>query len=475
MGKYQAHKRLCVDVMSVQKQVTGSCMPIIVHLPDGGKVRFILDCGIFQEPDYLEENKVLPFNPENFEFAVLTHNHADHFGRLPYLVKKGFEGQIHCTKGTSILLPPALRDTLKIEKDRAKRTNSKALYSEREVDKTLVQITPHNFKERFKVSQYINLTFFKNGHLPGAAIVLVEIWYPGYESINLLFTGDYKDTNDFFDVPDLPERVLELPITVVQECTYGTTITSIPKESQFEKNLIEVLSNKGTALTLALSQGRTQEVLLRIKQMQEQGKLDVNIPIYSDGSLSRTYTNMWLNADIGVRECMRDFIPRNFNFVDNGIRRSIMQSNGPKVIVTSSGMGSHGPAQEYLPYFLDKKNALIQFTSYLAEGTAGRQLKDSDPELPVKLFGRIFPARQANIQFSTEFSSHAKQDKLLQFLQKFKNLQTVILNHGSYECQYVYGKLLLSELPNTNICVLGEYLFRIDSEKGLTKTIPTKF
>ena len=37
----------------------------------------------------------------------------------------------------------------------------------------------------------VKITFFDNGHLIGAAMVLVQISYPGEEDVNLFFTGDY--------------------------------------------------------------------------------------------------------------------------------------------------------------------------------------------------------------------------------------------------------------------------------------------
>ena len=55
----------------------------------------------------------------------------------------------------------------------------------------------------------------------GATSILVQIASDGYENINLFFTGDYNNKNMFFDVPELPKWVVELPLTVIQESTYG--------------------------------------------------------------------------------------------------------------------------------------------------------------------------------------------------------------------------------------------------------------
>ena len=73
-------RRFYVDIMAVHPEVTGSCNLIIVKQPDNSTVKFVVDCGLFQERQYSKNNEVLPFNPANIEWAV---------GGLNYLVKNG--------------------------------------------------------------------------------------------------------------------------------------------------------------------------------------------------------------------------------------------------------------------------------------------------------------------------------------------------------------------------------------------------
>ena len=49
--------------------------------------------------------------------------------------------------------------------------------------------------------------------LIGAAMVLLQISYPGYDDINILFTGDYNSKNIFLDIVDPPEWIWNLPLT----------------------------------------------------------------------------------------------------------------------------------------------------------------------------------------------------------------------------------------------------------------------
>ena len=67
--------------------------------------RFILDCGMFQgsKAEEAMNEHPLPYRPEELAFAILSHAHIDHSGRLPKLVKDGFRGSIYCTQATSDL------------------------------------------------------------------------------------------------------------------------------------------------------------------------------------------------------------------------------------------------------------------------------------------------------------------------------------------------------------------------------------
>lgn len=123
-------ERLYADVMAVHPGVTGSCILVIVKLPDYTTTKFIVDCGLFQETKYNKLNESLPFIPQNIDFALVTHNHVDHVGRLPYLVHQGYQGSIFITETTAKLLPLALEDSHKVLRDVAKRQNRPCMYSE---------------------------------------------------------------------------------------------------------------------------------------------------------------------------------------------------------------------------------------------------------------------------------------------------------------------------------------------------------
>ena len=465
--------RFSCDIMAQHEGVTGSSILVITKLPDGEKIKFIVDFGLFQEEEYWKHNSEILFDPATIDFCLITHNHVDHIGRLPLLVRNGYRNPIYTTYLTKGLLQYSLIDSYKVLKDTAKRKNEKCLYSEMDVQKTNLLVEDVAYEETFKVHDHIKVTFFKNGHLLGAALILVQIRDPGYEDINILFTGDYNSQNLFFKVPSLPKWVLKLPLTIIQESTYGTR-ESTEIVASFKENVIKVLENEKTVVIPVFSLGRAQEILYILKSMQDNKEISKHIPIYLDGNLAIKYTEFYKREKVGSDFNRENFIPENFAYVTDDSRYRLIESEDVKVIVTTSGMGSYGPAQQYIPQFLRKEGCLIQFTGYVAEGTLGRRLKDATRDETVSVSGLIV-RKKANVDFTTEYSAHAKADEMIAFLQNFKNLKLVLVNHGEPSVKTKFAERIMDEVEPKDVGILGrDYFFRVGAY-GLVKTLGTKF
>lgn len=466
--------RFHVDIMDIHDKVTGTCHLCVISKPYGDRMKFVVDCGIFQQDEGDELNQKLPFNTSDIEFCLVTHNHVDHTGRLPFLVKNGFRGKIYATETTCNLLPEALSDSYSVLKSRAKTSGALPIYREEDVACTVSLCTPCPYNETIQINENVRVNLFENAHLPGAAVILVRISSPEYEDINLLFTGDYNNKNVFQNDVHIPEWVLELPLTVIQESTYGDT-NSFEIEPCFDRNVLKAIEEGWTVLAPVFSLGRTQEILYRLKCLQDSGQLDVRIPIYLDGKLAIRYTNMYLKGLVGIREDMQDFLPENFWFVDKIIRNTLLhEDNSCKIILTSSGMGSYGPARSYIPAYLGRQKMLIHFTGYTAVGTMGRKIKDTPAGGIVNVAGLLITKR-AKVEYTSEFSAHAKADTMIDFLKQFSNLKLVLVNHGDPEVKEKFAARILKEVDSKYVGVLNrDTLFRVNSW-GLVKTIPTKF
>ena len=98
--------------------VTGSTFLITTK-----KAKVLVDCGMFQgSPNESVRNRVpFGFDPSELDVVLLTHAHLDHCGRLPLLVKQGYNGRIHATAGTCELASLVLLDSGHLHEEFAKR------------------------------------------------------------------------------------------------------------------------------------------------------------------------------------------------------------------------------------------------------------------------------------------------------------------------------------------------------------------
>ena len=471
-----------VDLSTSCSNVTGSCHLENVRFPDCTHTKFLLDCGLHQgkeECSFIHEktaddmNKKFFFNPEDIGFCLVTHNHTDHTGRLPLLTKGGFKGNIYMSEDTRVLLPLALNDSQKCLRDIAKRNNTKVLYSETDVEKVLNQSRVCLFEKTEQINEHIKVTYFNNGHLVGAAIILVQISYPEKEDINLLFLGDYHYKNVFLDLVDLPQWVKNLNLIVITESTYGY-MDSNEIHKCYAENILRCLYNNGTVVSPVFSLGRSQEILYELKELQNMKELDVNIPIYLDGKLAINYTNLYTGGKLHIKPSMIDFLPRNLTFVDKTTRDKVLFDKDKKIILTTSGMGNYGPAQLYIPEYIGRKNSMIHFTGYTAPDTLGGKLKSAKTSETVKVGGLVME-KNGMVEYTNEFSAHAKADEIIRFLKEFRNLELVLLTHGEEQSKDMLASRIVKEVKPKAVGIFdSRYLFRVNAY-GVVKTMSTKY
>ena len=460
--------RLSVDISAENRNVTGSLTHVSVHRKEGD-IHFLVDCGIYYPENKTEEeterNKnydSFAFKPENLDFVLLTHVHADHCGRIPLLYKRGFYHKVYCTPDTSALLSYALYDGAKVMAINAKRDNKAPLYDTNHVDKALLEVVPEEFEETFEPCQGVKVTFFKNAHLIGAAIILVQIESEGNEDINLMFLGDYHKQNIFFDVPELPSWVKRLPLHVVTEATYGKVDSKDTNIPVFCNNIERwIQEGKKTIIIPSLSLGRFQQLAYVLKQMQEKGTLDRNIPIWFDGNLGIKYCNLFEHT-LHISPEMRYFMPYNSSFVTD--REALINFNRreQKIIVATSGNANYGPVPEYISAYVEATNAAIHFTSFLIPGCLGNRLLNTEHGKMVSVHS-VMKRKMADVKTTQEFSGHAKRDEIVEFLSKLENIRSIHITHGEVDAKESFAEYCREQLGIKDIAIAGMgYTMRVD-------------
>lgn len=455
------------NIECVHNEVTGSCIRVTVHYLDGKVTTFLVDCGVFQEQKYKYFNPQFPFDPSEIDFVLVTHAHADHIGRIPMLVKNGFDKGIYCTDTSLKIMKFALDDTYHVLKDDAERNGTKLLFHHSDVDDALSLMSPKKYGKYFEIEEIedknIRAYFIMNGHLEGAAMILVNIrHYSCKEEINLLFTGDYKPTNMFFDVPEIGNKLRTKNVTIISESTYGDTESSSLKRV-FRKNVEKWVDNGGTVYLPVFALGRCQEILYTIINMKESGIIDPDIPVFLDGTLAGHYCNLFrkdkLNNDVKM---MMKLDPKYYTMVTASERTNIMEDGDQKIVLFTSGMCSYGPAKQWIPYGYRRKEVLIHLTGYPAEDTLAEALYKTTIGQKASIYGSKIQ-KKCTVMCTNEFSGHGKADDLIRLYKKFDNVNSIILNHGSVENKQLQMNRILEETDITKVGVLGTNGYRVNA------------
>ena len=460
-----------VEIRAYNEGVTGSCIRNTAHLSDGTIFRYLVDHGMYQG----EGHKGIEYNdsisPEKISAILLTHTHLDHDGAIPIFVRHGYDKKIYMSDASASVIDIGLQDSFNIMRRDAKLKHRPILFAEKDIDQTLGQIEPVKYEETIKIHSNISVTFLNNGHLMGASSILVQIDDP-LGMINLLYTGDYKPDSTFVDIKPFPSWVYALPnLTIISESTYGST-NSEDVEHSWEDDIIEACKRNQLIFNCAFGQGRAQELMLRIRKLQDAGKIPEYYPVKIDGKTTAAYTFRYLDRCniLKVKEDALNFLPYNIQFVDDKSRPAMLNLSNRTIFISTSGMGSNGPAATYIPHFLSNPNALIYIPGYAAEGTLARKIIETEYGDVVEFKDGSSTPKYAEVKWTGEFSSHATADQLIQFYNMFCPL-SILFTHGEPEIKKVLEERTKKELGIKKTGILGMgFVYRINPY-GIEKAI----
>ena len=424
--------------------VTGSCHCLEVN----GK-KILIDCGLQQGRDEIN-NRELPFAPNTIDYVLITHAHIDHSGRVPMLIKQGFEGEIWTTRLTKELLEIMLVDSAHIQESDAEYENRKnmragrqlvePIYTMQDALNTLPYIHPCEYEQRVELCEGVTAVFTDAGHLLGSASITMEVTENGVTK-TIVFSGDIGNINQ----PIIRDPILlKKADYVVMESTYGDRnhqeVWSYTAE--LAKVIDRTLARGGNVVIPAFAVGRTQEVLYFIRRIKQEGlvKSVPDFPVYIDSPLATKATSIFGGdlrgyLDEEALQLVREGTSM-FSFPGLRCTESVDESkllnmdHAPKVIISASGMCDAGRIRHHLKYNLWRSESTIVFVGFQSPGTIGRAMLDGAKS--VKLFGEEIAVR-AEIENFKGLSSHADRDHLLEWAQSFENTAHFFVVHGDRE------------------------------------------
>src|SRR5580704_2478638 len=169
--------------------VTGS-----KYLVEAAGKRLLVDCGIFQGPDDLQQRnwKPLPVDPKSIDYAILTHAHLDHTGWLPCLVRDGYKNSIFANAATIELTTLLLKDSAHLQEEDAlraqrhsdeRREEREPLYVSEDVDPVLKAMQQVPRSGAFEVSPEFHFEAYDAGHILGSTSLVLTITESGAKSV----------------------------------------------------------------------------------------------------------------------------------------------------------------------------------------------------------------------------------------------------------------------------------------------------
>ncbi|MDD7513056.1 MAG: MBL fold metallo-hydrolase [Clostridiales bacterium] len=461
--------------------VTGSC-----HLLTTDKHKILLDCGQYQGGKAQDEMNFMPFpfSVNDIEAVVLSHAHIDHCGRLPLLVKRGYDGPIYATKATADLLQVMLRDSAYIHEKEAEWKNKKAdrlgrkhvdpLYTIEDAEAALKLVVPVLYNQLIELNDEMRVVFNDAGHILGSGII--EIWAKEGDGENkIVFSGDLGMT----DRPIIEDpTIIKKADYVIMESTYGSR--NHPENSDSISKLLDIVEETtkrgGSVIIPSFAVGRTQELIYEFNKFFQEGgrakKILEDVLVYVDSPMANMATEVFRNNAQVFDDETKDFILKGDNpldFPNLRFTRSTQDSmalNGnktPKVIISASGMCEAGRIRHHLKHGLwDSRNSIV-FVGYQAEGTLGRRIVEGAEE--VSIMGETIKV-QAQVHNLEGFSGHADQNGLLDWISGFQVApKQVFLVHGEEESKRVLGKLIEDKLGYKVQVIEGISEFELEKDE----------
>jgi len=422
------------------------------YLLEFAKTKILVDCGMFQGDDELEELNFEPFayNPKDIDYVFITHSHLDHCGRLPKLVKDGFKGKIICTPPTRDLMAVALIDSAHLINDEARRRGLKPLYTEDDVKKMISLCQGYDYGQKIKLKPNFTFRIKDAGHILGSSIYEMWINDDGKKK-KICFTGDLGNP----PTPLLrPTEKIDQTDYLVIESAYGDRVHEDRKERKdiLERTIEQAITQKAVLMIPSFAMERTQELLYELNNLIENNMIP-KLPIFIDSPLAIKLTEVYKKHQKYFNKKARYIINSGDDiFAFSGLNftptkqesKDILFIKPPKIIIAGSGMSTGGRILFHEKEYLNNPNNIFLIVGFQVEGTLGRKILDGEPV--VHILGETIK-NKVTVKAIGGYSAHADQKQLFDFVSKVKKpIKNIFIVQGERKAAEAFKRLVRNKL-----------------------------
>jgi metallo-beta-lactamase family protein len=448
-----------IQFLGAARQVTGSR-----YYLEAGGAKLLVDCGMFQERDFLGRNwDISPIRPRDLDAILLSHAHVDHCGLAPVMVREGFRGPLVTTAASADLVELVLRDAAEIQAEdaafkqkrhrkegRAERFPVKPLFTLRDVERTLPRLRSAAYNRPYKINDRVSAVFHDAGHILGSAIIELLV-QDGGAPRRLIFTGDLGQMNK--PIVRDPETFSTADY-VVMESTYGDRVheNGVSVESQLERIVGDTAAAGGCIVIPIFAIERAQELIYYLNRLLATGRIP-QMRVFLDSPMAADVNEVFRDhRDCFDAEALAMLASGQAILRFPGLKvvrtqeesMAINDIRGPFIVMATSGMCTAGRIKHHLVHHIEQPACTILFVGYQARGTLGRQILDGNKEVRIHGRPRLVRARVAQIQ---GISGHADRPALLKWLSCFKAPpRQLFVTHGEEEVSLAFANAVRETL-----------------------------
>ena len=365
------------------------------------------------------------------DYILVTHAHTDHTGALPLVLEQYPHVPVIATRPTIALTRILQVDAQRIMKSKQEQEGELPIFDEIAAQRLVDAFQTVEFRQPVHLGEGLQVTYHPAGHIAGAAMLVIES-----EEGTLVMSGDLSLSDQRAvvkaAVPNLKADALVL------ESTYGGKLHAnrVAEEKRLIDTLKRVTERGGKVLIPAFALGRAQEVAQIILAFRD----ELDVPVYMDGmvrSVCNAYAgfpDLLPERTVKMAHSEHLFYRGKIKPIKSGSHREeIANSEGPLVVVASSGMMTGGASVAYAKQFMgDPRNAIL-LTGYQDEEAPGRAMQRMIKEraegeaATVKLEGKPYTVRCEVGTYS--LSAHADESELISIAEAL-DASDIMLVHG---------------------------------------------
>jgi len=365
------------------------------------------------------------------DVILVTHAHTDHTGALPLVVEQYPDVPVLATRPTIELVRILQADAQRIMQSKQDQEGELPLFDEVAADRLMNTLQPVEFRQPVRLGGNLQVTAYPAGHIAGAGMLVLE----SDEGV-LVMSGDLSLTEQRAVVSaSLPNVKAD---ALVLESTYGGRLHAnrVAEEKRLITTLQQITEQGGKALIPAFALGRAQEVIQILLAFRDQ----LDVPVYVDGMVRAvcraysTFDDLLPGSTVKAAGDDHLFFRKNIQQVRSAAHRDdVCRSEGPAIIVASSGMLTGGASVAYARQFAgDARNAIL-LTGYQDEEAPGRFLQrilhqhEAGETVTLRLDGEPVTLRCALGTYS--LSAHADEAELISVAEAL-DAGEIMLVHG---------------------------------------------